>query len=355
MGRNRLEELQAASKHAPITEEEEMEPLNRKGKKKKAADPAGVGDDFQSFLDRMEKVVSWVDQVEKNTLEMRSLQKKLLASTHKDEANERRLDDLVAENKRLAGEVRSTLKAEQEWCEKKAAESPRKRSPQAAREWQMRKTQVSAQSRRFFDVWAEYNNDQIEFHERSKKLFVKRCKITGVTLTDEEIEERIHERDTAMFARGILDQERLAKQQLTELETRHEDFLKLEKSIQEVHDMFVEVGTLVQQQGEMIDKIEHNVLLAQADVEKGKGELQEAEKNQKAARKKKVCLFSVLAVVLAIVLVVVLAEFDVFSGGGGGGDGGEIKEVHHYHEVSASTSSPAPSQPPEKTASPVAP
>ena len=45
MVRNRLEELQAASKHAPITEEEEMAPLNKKSKKK--AEPAGVGGDFQ--------------------------------------------------------------------------------------------------------------------------------------------------------------------------------------------------------------------------------------------------------------------------------------------------------------------
>ncbi len=137
--------------------------------------------------------------------------------------------------------------------------------------------QVSAQSRRFFDVWAEYNNDQVEFHDRTKKLLVKRFKITGVSLSDDEIEERIRERDTAVFARGILDQERLAKQQLTELEDRHEDFLKLERSIQEVRDMFVEVAALVQEQGEVIDRIENDVMAAQGDVEKGRQEMQSAE------------------------------------------------------------------------------
>lgn len=40
--------------------------------------------------------------------------------------------------------------------------------------------QVGAQSRRFYDVWATYNSDQLDFHDRSRKLFVKRCKITGV-------------------------------------------------------------------------------------------------------------------------------------------------------------------------------
>ena len=126
-------------------------------------------------------------------------------------------------------------------------------------------------------MWAEYNNDQVEFHDRTKKLLVKRFKITGVSLSDDEIEERIRERDTAVFARGILDQERLAKQQLTELEDRHEDFLKLERSIQEVRDMFVEVAALVQEQGEVIDRIENDVMAAQGDVEKGRQEMQSAE------------------------------------------------------------------------------
>ncbi len=48
MPRNRLEELQAASKHAPVTEEEEMKPLNdAKKAKNKTSLAASVGDDFQ--------------------------------------------------------------------------------------------------------------------------------------------------------------------------------------------------------------------------------------------------------------------------------------------------------------------
>ncbi len=145
MPRNRLEELQAASKHAPATEEEEMKPLNKmkEREKKGEAVAAGVGDDFQGFLARMEECVSAVDQVEKNTLELRSLQRRLLAATHKDEASERRVDDLAAQNKDLAKKVRESLRAEQDWCQKREEEkSPKKRTPQALRELQMRKTQV---------------------------------------------------------------------------------------------------------------------------------------------------------------------------------------------------------------------
>ena len=59
----------------------------------------------------------------------------------------------------------------------------------------------------------------------------------------------LDEGNTAIFAKSILDEERLARQQLTELQDRHDEFIKLEASIKEVHDMFVEVAQLVADQG----------------------------------------------------------------------------------------------------------
>ena len=36
-----------------------------------------------------------------------------------------------------------------------------------------------------------------------------------------------------------------AQKQLTELQDRHDEFIKLEKSIREVHEMFLEIANLV--------------------------------------------------------------------------------------------------------------
>ena len=38
------------------------------------------------------------------------------------------------------------------------------------------------------------------------------------------------------------------------LQNRHDEFIKLEKSITEVRDMFFEVAQLVQEQGEMVSQ-----------------------------------------------------------------------------------------------------
>ena len=88
---------------------------------------------------------------------------------------------------------------------------------------------------------------------------------------------------------------------------------QLEKQIEEVRDLFVDIGALVQSQGEMVDNILHNVTRAGIDVEQGKDHLNKAEEYQKSARKKKLILLAVLIVVVLIILLVILIEFGAFS------------------------------------------
>jgi t-SNARE complex subunit (syntaxin) len=43
-----------------------------------------------------------------------------------------------------------------------------------------------------------------------------------------------------------------AKQSLADIEARHGDIIKLEKSIKELHDMFIDMAALVQTQVEFV-------------------------------------------------------------------------------------------------------
>ena len=50
-----------------------------------------------------------------------------------------------------------------------------------------------------------------------------------------------------------------AKAELNEAEERYEQIRALETSIEQLHEMFLQLSILVQQQGEMINRIEDNV------------------------------------------------------------------------------------------------
>ena len=57
--------------------------------------------------------------------------------------------------------------------------------------------------------------------------------------------------------------------QLTELENRHKEFLKLEQCLVEVNSLFLELCEMVAQQGDMVDSIEANVNNAKEHVSTG--------------------------------------------------------------------------------------
>merc|ERR1712210_367934 len=62
-----------------------------------------------------------------------------------------------------------------------------------------------------------------------------------------------------VFTQGIMMDTAQAKQTLADIEARHADIIKLETSIKELHDMFMDMAMLVESQGEMIDRIEYHV------------------------------------------------------------------------------------------------
>ncbi|CAH2307960.1 syntaxin-1B [Pelobates cultripes] len=117
-------------------------------------------------------------------------------------------------------------------------------------------------------------------------------------------EEIVHvDRDHFMdeFFEQIKMDSQMTKQALNEIETRHNEIIKLETSIRELHDMFVDMAMLVESQGEMIDRIEYNVEHSVDYVERAVSDTKKAVKYQSKARRKKIMII-ICCVVLGVVL-----------------------------------------------------
>ncbi|KAG8536919.1 hypothetical protein GDO81_025436, partial [Engystomops pustulosus] len=83
----------------------------------------------------------------------------------------------------------------------------------------------------------------------------------------------------------ILCDSQISRQALSEIESRHRDIVRLESSLKELHDMFLDIAMLVENQGEVTDNIEINVMKAVEHVEKARVETTKAVKYQNKARK----------------------------------------------------------------------
>lgn len=75
-----------------------------------------------------------------------------------------------------------------------------------------------------------------------------------------------------------------ARQALEDVTARHQEIIKLERSIRDLRDMFVEMSLLVERQGEMINNIERQVQQTREHVEEAKTIAKKAIKYQSKFR-----------------------------------------------------------------------
>lgn len=91
------------------------------------------------------------------------------------------------------------------------------------------------------------------------------------------------------------------------IQEREAEIREIETGIHELSEIFRDLGTLVHQQGGMLDNIESNISSVQVDTAGGADELSTAHEYQKRAGRRAACLMIILAIVTCIVLVAVLS------------------------------------------------
>lgn len=104
---------------------------------------------------------------------------------------------------------------------------------------------------------------------------------------------------------------------ISEIQERFGAVKDIEKSLLELHQVFLDMAVLVEVQGEQLDDIESQVGRAHSFVSRGAEQLQTARKHQKNTRK----WYCIAIIILLIVILVIVVPIVVKnSGGGGGGD-----------------------------------
>ncbi|XP_053212911.1 syntaxin-1A-like, partial [Panonychus citri] len=171
--------------------------------------------------------------------------------------------------------------------------------------YRIRFTQHSALSKRFADIMHQYNNAQIEYREKCKQVIKAQLEVTGNSTTDEGLEELLESKDPEIFTQRILADSKAAKQTLADITARHADIIKLEKSIKELHDLFLDMAVLVDSQGDMVDRIEHQVVETKNYVAKANEETAKAVIYHKKARRKKTVIYLCLIIILIVIITTI--------------------------------------------------
>jgi t-SNARE complex subunit (syntaxin) len=88
---------------------------------------------------------------------------------------------------------------------------------------------------------------------------------------------------------------------------KYQDVLTLEASVAELHQMFLDFALLTEQQGELLDQIEHQVKAASEYIEEANVQMVGAIALQKSIRAKQCCICTFILVVIGIIVGVVVA------------------------------------------------
>lgn len=166
-------------------------------------------------------------------------------------------------------------------------------------------------TQKFVQVVRENQRQQQQYKETILNKVTRQVRVVKPEATMEEIDTALRSGDpNAIYRAAILNS---AQDPISEAYAnaadKYQDVLRLETSIVELHQMFVDLALIVDQQGEMLDKIEFSVNAADEYVIKGNDELDKALAARKALRKK----YFILGLIIAVILVVILGG--VLGGG----------------------------------------
>ncbi|XP_033924254.1 syntaxin-2 isoform X2 [Melopsittacus undulatus] len=234
---------------------------------------------MDDFFQQVEELRNNIAKIAQNVEEVKKQHSIILSAPNPEGRTKEELEELNEEIKKIANKVRARLKAIEQTFDQ--GENANRTSV----DLRIRKTQHSVLAHKFVEVMMEYNETQTLFRERSKGRIQRQLEITGKTTTDEELEEMLESGNPSIFTSDIISDSQITRQALNEIESRHKDIMKLESSIRELHEMFMDMAMFVETQGEMINNIEKNVMNASDYVEHAKEETKKAVKYQSKARR----------------------------------------------------------------------
>ncbi|CAI2162364.1 12238_t:CDS:2 [Funneliformis geosporum] len=251
-------------------------------------------DNIKGFFDEVSSISDLIRQIKSNISRIDEFHSRSLGIISEDEATKRQLDSIITETRQLLVQVKDRIK--------KIEVSNFKASPA---DQTVRKQQTGNLRQKFMDTLQDYQKVEFQNRQKFRERMERQYKIVKPNATQEEIDSALDNDDGGqIFAQSLMNSTRYgaAKDALQEVQKRHDDIKKIEKTIEELANLFQEMQIIVEAQDTQVAQIEENATQIQNDTEQGVVHVEKALESARAARKKKwYCMF------IAIVLLAILA------------------------------------------------
>ncbi|CEP62497.1 syntaxin LALA0_S05e06964g [Lachancea lanzarotensis] len=258
--------------------------------------PHHNGGDFLEFMNGINQINVDIDHYSELVDQIDSNQKRLLTEVNEDQELTLRqhLDGLVSRASDLQYKLRNSIKAAQQ---QGVSDSSKQAQAENSRQ-------------RFLKLIQDYRIIEANYKDQNKQQAKRQYQIIQPEATEDEVEAAISDvGGQQIFSQALLNANRRgeAKTALAEVQARHQELLKLEKTMAELTQLFNDMEQLVIEQQENIEVIDKNVEEAQQDVEQGVGHTNKAVKSARRARRNKIRCLLILAAIIIVIVVVCVA------------------------------------------------
>ncbi|ORZ23025.1 t-SNARE [Absidia repens] len=257
---------------------------------------------MQGFFDEIEKLKDQVRVINENIDEIEQIHNSALVSFNEQQWTQMSadLDRWKNDTQKRNLDVKNRLRAIE------ASNGQFNKS-----DGQIRRSQSAAIKKRFLDTIQRYQDIERSYQQKYRQRVERQIRIVKPEATEQEIDNIIDsDESNQVFTQSLMQASRRgqARAVLSEVQNRHDDIKKIEKTIVELHQLFMDMQMLVEQQGETIDQIEEHAETTAVQMEEGTKFVTRAIASARATRHKKWCCF-VICIILAVVIAILVWWF----------------------------------------------
>ncbi|XP_074517092.1 syntaxin-11-like [Sebastes fasciatus] len=149
-------------------------------------------------------------------------------------------------------------------------------------------TQYQCLSRALREVMFSYNDTEMSHREACKRQIQRQMEVVGREVGEKELEEMMESGELNVFS-SVQVEGKTARSAYLQLECRHKELQELEKRIEGIQELFLDVAVLIDEQGVAVENIQRNVQSTEVIIQEAVVKLDRATSSDKNNPFKKLC------------------------------------------------------------------
>ncbi|TFK84621.1 t-SNARE [Polyporus arcularius HHB13444] len=207
------------------------------------------------------------------------------------------LDDLVGQTRELSNSLKEKIQALSQYPVSRPQDQT------------IRKNQTALLRQKFVEVLQRYQQVERDYRQKYRQRVERQFKIVKPDASPEEVAAVVNDTDGAgaqIFTQALSSSTRYGESRMVyrEVQDRHQDIQRIERTLEELAQLFNDMSVLIAQQDEAIDHIQTTAADVEMNTKAGLGQTEKAVVHARNARRMRIiCLWTTLTIIAILALV----------------------------------------------------